>query len=267
MMRTMIICCGLALIATAVMGEVATRAIEYQVDGKTMKGMLAWDDAIEGPRPGVIVFPEWWGVNEYAKTRARQLAEWGYIALAADMYGEGRMTEKPEEASAWSSEARESGNLVARARAAYEALLKQPQSDRQKMAAIGFCFGGYVALSLALSGADLDAVVGYHTDVPEPDPEKLKQIKATIMIQEGSADPYLKEDKLHQFRDALDREGVDWRIVMYGGAVHSFTNPGADKHGMKGVAYDEAAAELAWSITRVFLEQRFQNNQSAATGN
>ncbi len=235
---------------------VKTEIVSYKVGNKTFKSFLAWDDAVKGKRPGVLVFPEWWGVNEYAHKRAEQLAGMGYVALAADMYGDGKTTEHPEEAGAMAGAVRKDiKEWEARAQAALKVLRDNPNVESKKVAAIGYCFGGSTALQLAYTGADISAAVSFHGALIIPDDQQVKAIKAKILICHGAADSFIPEETALQVRNALEKGKVDYEMQYYGGAQHSFTNPDADKKGMQGIAYNAKADHRSWAaMTRLFQE-------------
>ncbi|HZT79245.1 MAG TPA: dienelactone hydrolase family protein [Gemmataceae bacterium] len=240
-----------ACTATAAPAAVKTRTITYQHGGKTFKGFLAWDDAARGKRPGVLVCHEWWGLNDYARKRAEQLAGLGYVAFAGDMYGEGKVTEHPKEAGQMAGEVRKNvKEWQARAQAALKVLRDQENVDPKRIAVIGYCFGGSTALQLAYTGADVAAVVTFHAALPTPDAEQAKAIKAKLLICQGALDSFVPETSAQKLRAALDEAGVDYEMIYFGGAYHSFTVKGIDKVGVKGLAYNAAADRRSWQAMR-----------------
>lgn len=242
--------------ALGCLAAVQTRTVTYTYEGVTFKGFLAWDDALPGKRPGVLVVHEWWGLNDYARQRARQLAERGYVAFAADMYGDGKVTEHPQEAMQFATAVRQKlKSWQGRARAALQVLAADEHVDASRLAAIGYCFGGSTALQLAYTGADLKAVVTFHAALPIPTPEQAKVIKARLLICHGAADKLIPEETAQQFRAALEQAGVDYQMIYFGGAVHSFTVPGAEKHKNPNMAYHPAADRRSWAaMLRLFDE-------------
>jgi dienelactone hydrolase len=254
---------GIATLAAALLfgataeAKVVTQVIPYQYDGKTMQGYLAYDDAKSGPRPAILVIHEWWGLNDYAKSRTRQLAEMGYVAFAADMFGDGKTTRDPNEAKAWSSAASSKpGALAAASKAALEVLKKQSQANPKQVAAIGFCFGGTTVLQLAYSGEDLRGGVVFHAGLVVPDEAQAKQIKAPLVILHGAEDPFNKQETIDALRKALDATQTDWFMVSYAHAVHAFSNPDADSFKIPGIGYNEKAAKRSWDeMTRFFQAQ------------
>jgi len=248
------------LLALAVAGSagaaVKTKDIEYEHDGTKLKGVLAYDDAATGKRPGVLVFHEWWGLNDYAKMRAHQLAEQGYVAFAADMYGAGKVTEHPKEAGKMAQEVRMNRELwLGRAQAALKVLEGQENVDKDHLAAIGYCFGGTTALVLAASGAPLKAVSTFHAGLPPLTADQAKNIHARVLINNGADDGFVCKDSIDALRKALDGAGVKYQFENYPGAVHSFTVKGADKHEIKGMAYNEAADQKSWQLTTALFKE------------
>jgi dienelactone hydrolase len=243
---------GLLILSLAGAGRAAvqTKDIEYEHDGTKLKGVLAFDDAATGKRPGVLVFPEWWGLNDYAKMRAKQLAEMGYVAFAADMYGDGKVTEHPEDARKMSTAVRmNQAEWLGRAQAALKVLQSQENVDKDHLAAIGYCFGGSTALILAASGAPLKAVSTFHAGLPGFTADQAKPIKARILVNHGADDTFVSKESIDKFKAALDAAGIKYQFESYPGAVHSFTVKEADKHGIKGMAYNEAADTKSWQAT------------------
>lgn len=249
--------CLAALLAAASLGahaKIVEQTVTYQHEGKTMKGYLAYDDALPAKAPGVLVVHEWWGLNDYIRMRTRQVAALGYVAFAPDMYGEGKVTTDPKEAGALSGEVRTSGQLAPRAKAGLDVLRKQAKVDTGRLAAMGFCFGGSTTLALAYSGEPLKAAVTFHGSLFAPTPEQAAAIKAPIAILHGDKDFFIKPETIQQVKDALDAAKVDWFMVSYAGAYHAFTNPDADKFGIKGIAYNEKAATRSWDEMQRFLK-------------
>jgi dienelactone hydrolase len=247
-----------ALVCTVAHAEVKTKTVTYTYEGTTLKGHLAWDDSVTGKRPGVLVVHEFWGLNDYARKRAEQLAKLGYVAFACDMYGEGKMTEHPKEAAEMAGMVRKNiKTWQGRAQAGLKVLMDNEMVDGKKLAAIGYCFGGSTALQLAYSGAGLSAVVTFHAALPVPEEEQAKAIKAKILICHGAADSFIPEATIQQMRAALEKARVDYEMDYYGGAVHSFTVPDADKKGMKGIAYNAEADKRSWAHMRELFDEVF----------
>lgn len=234
---------------------VHTRTVEYTHDGATLKGFLAYGDPARGKRPGVMVVHEWWGLNEYPKRKAMELAAMGYVAFAVDMYGDGRTTVEPKEAERLASRFREDRDLMrARARAGLEVLKRHPLVDAGRVAAIGFCFGGGTVLELARSGADLKGVVSFHgSPLDTPRPEKTRDVKARVLVLHGGSDPFVKPAQVESFAEEMTEAGVDWQMITYGGVVHAFTNPAVGNDPSTGAAYSKKAAERSWLAMTTFL--------------
>lgn len=246
-------CLALAAFAQA---EVRTKTIEYQVGDQTFQGYLAYDDSLDGARPGVLVFHEWWGLNEFAKQRAEQLAKLGYVAFAADMYGDGKVVTHPQDAGAMASKVRENvDNWRERAIVALDLLKKQPQCDRDRLAAIGYCFGGSTALQLAYTGADLDAVVTFHAALPSPTKEQAEAIEAQVLVCHGAEDKFISAESIETFKTRLNEADVKLNFVSFPGAVHSFTVKDAGKHNNPGMQYDQAADEKSWQLMQELFRE------------
>jgi dienelactone hydrolase len=260
MFRTVVVLLGWLVLVGSAAAELQTKKIAYKHGDLACQGYLAWDDAVKGPRPGVLVVHEWWGLNDYTRGRAEQLAKLGYVAFAADMYGEGKVTEHPKEAGAMAAKVRANvQDWRKRAATALEVLAAQPQCEKSKLAAIGYCFGGSTALQLAYSGADLAAVVTFHAALPAPTADEAKRIRATILVCHGAADKFIPDQAIKSFRDALDQAGVKYEFVSYPDTVHSFTVPGADKHNLPGMKYNKAADEDSWRRMVALLAEKLKH--------
>ncbi len=226
-------------------------------DGKvTMNGYVVYDDNIKDKRPAVIVIHEWWGLNDYSKRRARELAGLGYIAMAIDMYGNGKQADNPTDA----------GNLaspfyqdLAMGKSRFEAALKKfktyPQVDPSRVAAIGYCFGGSQVLNMANIGEDLKAVVSFHGGLQVAKPDKAKE-KAAILVCHGAADPFVPAAQIDAFKKMMDSAGIKYEFKAYTGALHAFTNPAATENGKKfnlPIAYNAAADTASWNDMKDFF--------------
>jgi dienelactone hydrolase len=240
-------------------GAVRTESVEYTQGDVTLEGYLAYDDAVAGKRPGVLVVHEWDGLGDYVRMRARQLAELGYVAFAVDMYGKGVRAKNPREAAELAGALRNDRPLMrARARAGLDVLRLNPLCDDTRIAAIGYCFGGGAALELARSGADLAGVVSFHGNLDTPRPEDAKNIKAKVLVLAGADDPHVTAAQVAAFEDEMRKAGVDWQLVAYGGAVHSFTNPAAGNDPQRGAAYNEKADHRSWEAMKQFFAEIFK---------
>jgi dienelactone hydrolase len=254
---------SLLLLSTEVArAAVQTKTVDYEHAGTKLQGFFAWDDSIEGQRPGVLVVHEWWGLNDYARSRAQQLAELGYVAFALDMYGKGKTAEHPEDAMRMAGEVRANQKAWReRALAGLEILKGHEQVDANRLGAIGYCFGGSTVLQLAYAGADLDAVVTFHAALPVPSDEDAQNIKARLVICHGAEDTFIPEETAQKFRAALDAADADYVMIYYAGARHSFTVPKAGERGLEGIAYNREADRRSWremqsTFRQVFGRQR-----------
>ncbi len=256
-MKNLVVCICLAHAAAGARGAaVHTGELVYEHAGARCSGYIAWPEDAAGPRPGVLVVHEWWGLNDFARQQARRLAELGYVALAADMYGDGKATADPQEAARLAGELRADAALWrGRAQAAYEALRRHEKVDSQRLAAIGFCFGGSTVIELACAGVELDGVVSFHGGLGAPAAPPAGAVKARVLALHGAADTLVPPEKVAAFEQALTQAGADWQLVVYSGARHSFTNPDADRMQAPGIGYDRNAAERSWRQMKLFLAE------------
>jgi len=246
---------GAGLTAFEARAEVQTKTIEYKDGDTVLKGVLAWDDAMTGKQPGVLVVHEWWGLNDYAKSRAEALAREGYVAFALDMYGDDKVTSHGNEAGEWMKQI--TSNIDAwrtRAQLGLDVLKAQDNVDGGKVAAIGYCFGGATVMQMAYAGADVNAVVSFHGSLP-PAPEAVTSIKPQVLIAHGRDDAFIPADRIDAFQKGLDRAGADWEMMIFSGARHGFTNPDAGAYGMDNLQYNEAADKRSWSAMLGLFEE------------
>lgn len=238
---------------------VKTKIIEYRQDGTVLEGYLAWDDATSARRPGVLVVHEWTGINTHIRQRTEMLAKLGYVAFAADIYGRGVRPSLPADAARIAGIYKNDRALMrARARAGFDELKKQKLVDPQRLAAIGFCFGGTTALELARDGANLKGVVSFHGGLATPAPQDAKDIKGRILALHGADDPFVKADEVAAFQDEMRKGAVDWQLNIYSGAVHGFTNPYNGTDNSKGAAYNEKADRRSWQAMKAFFAEIFK---------
>ena len=238
--------------------EIRSEAISYQDGGANLTGHLYWDDSIEGKRPGVLVVHEWWGLNDYAKWRAGQLAEMGYVAFALDMYGDNKVTTHPAEAQEWMSA--NTANLDGwrqRALTGLEQLRAHSLTDTSRMAAIGYCFGGATVMQLAYAGADLKGVASFHGSLPLPNDGEVNNIKGRVLVEHGNDDAFIPAERVEAFKAAMNDGGVDLRFHGHDGARHGFTNPDAASFGIDNLKYDAAADESSWRSMQQLFEEIF----------
>lgn len=257
-MKTLLSLALASLCANMLQAAVKTQAVEYQQGGVTLEGALVYDDALTGPRPGVLVVHQWKGLSDYETKRAAMLASLGYVAFCADIYGKGIRPATP--AAAGAEAGKYKGNralLRQRVNAGLQTLRAQKQVDPKHIAAIGYCFGGTTVIELARSGADLAGVVSFHGGLDSPTPADGKNIKCKVLACHGADDPFVPAKDLEAFEDEMREAGVDWRLIKYGGAVHSFTDWGADGS-MKGAQYNEKADKHSWEDMKGFLAESFK---------
>lgn len=239
--------------------QIKTQLVEYKEGQTTLEGYLAYDPALKGKRPAVIVVHEWTGLNDYAKKRCDELAKMGYVAFAADIYGKGIRPSTPEAAGAEAGKYKNNLPLLrARINAALAHVKKQPNVDLKKIAAIGYCFGGTTVLELARSGAELAGVVSFHGGLGTPNFADAKNIKAKVLVAHGAIDPYVSKSELDGFFKEMNDAKVDYQFIAYSNAVHAFTNPASGNDNSKGAAYNAAADRRSWEAMKVFFAEIFQ---------
>jgi dienelactone hydrolase len=227
---------------------VHTEDIRYQADGASMVGHLAFDDQRAGQRPAVLVSHEGSGLDQHARGIAEKLAALGYIAFALDYFGDGKRPPPEQLRKRMGVLAGDPGLIARIAQAGLDVLLGQPAADADRVAAIGYCFGGIVSLELARTGADLKAVVGFHPGFTPPRPADSAKIHGSVLMCCGTEDPFATpEDRLAFEAEMREARVADWRLELYGGVEHSFTNPAADEYGMPGFGYDADADRRSWS--------------------
>lgn len=246
------------LMPTLVQAAIETRSVEYRQGNTRLVGYLAFPKDVTGPLPGILVVHEWMGLNDYAKHRADQLAELGYIAFAADIYGDGKIAANREEAGKLAGSYKNDRPLLrARVAAGLATLKAQPGVTGDKIAAIGYCFGGTAVLELARSGADIAGVVSFHGGLDTPTSQDAKNIRAKVLALHGADDPYVPADQVAAFENEMRQAGVDWQLIVYGGAVHGFTNPANGTDNSKGAAYNALADARSWVAMQRFFNELF----------
>lgn len=244
---------------TLVRADLHTQTVAYRQGGEELRGYLAYDRAIAGPRPAVLVVHEWWGLNDYIKRRANQLAELGYVAFAADIYGNGFVTKDPQVAGKFAGRFRGNRQLLRdRAIVGLQMLMGQPMADKKRIAAIGYCFGGTTVLELARSGAEVLGVVSFHGGLDTPNTADAKNIKAKVLALHGADDTFVPPPQVSAFQEEMRKANVDWQMVFYGGAVHSFTNPDSGSDPSRGMAYNEKADKRSWEHMKMFFAELFK---------
>jgi len=235
------------------------QSIEYTSGQTRAIGHLAWDESRPGPRPGVVVFAEAFGLNDHARLHAERLAQLGYVAFAADLHGDGRVyRDLPSVIPAIQALYGDRTELRARAQAALDTLIAQPQVDGRRTAAIGFCFGGATCLELARTGAALAAIATFHASITPELAGDAGKIRSKVLICHGADDPVVKKDALDAVIAELRRDRVDWQFAQYGNTVHSFTDAGADHRGMPGFGYSASASARSWQAMRLLFDEAFK---------
>lgn len=236
-----------------------SETLRYGADGLTMVSHLYLPSGASGPRPGVLVFPEAFGLGDHAKGRAQRLAGLGYVALACDLHGDGALIPNLEEVMPLINGLREApAKMRARAGAALAALTARPEVDASRTASIGYCFGGTMSFELARAGADVKAVVGFHSGLATVAPDDAKNIRARVLACIGADDPGIPPEQRAEFENEMRAGGVDWQLHLYGGVVHSFTNPDADRLGRPEFArYDAKADARSWASMIALFDEVF----------
>ncbi len=254
---TALVSCTETLPASDVRGEEVT----YTVGEVKLTGYLTYDATQQGQRPGVLVVHEWWGHNDYVRDRAQMLAGMGYTAFALDMYGDGKQANHPGDAQKFMMEVlQDMPAAEARFRAAQKILQDHTTTDPERIAAIGYCFGGGVILHMARIGTDLDGVASFHGSLAPSAPAEPGSVKARILVLHGAADPFIPAEQLEGFRSEMDAAGADYEVIEYAGAMHGFTNPGATAMGEKfelPLAHDAVADSASWAEMETFLTEIF----------
>lgn len=261
-MKRILLLLALSLMASLAHAEVQGREIVYHVGDTEFTGYLAFDDAMAGKRPGILVVHEWWGHNDYVRRRAEMLAKLGYTAFALDMYGSGKLAKHPGDATKFMQVV--TGNMPEMKRrfmAGLKILLDQPSVDPKKTAAIGYCMGGGMALNMARAGVTLDGVVVFHGELATTKPAKPGAIKAQILVLTGADDPFVPPEQVQAFEQEMKNAGAHFRLKKYPGARHSFTSPEADGFAREfdlPMAYNEAADKDSWQQMQRFFERIFR---------
>ena len=258
---------GLSLIAclASAQAKIVTKTVPYDQGGVHLIGYLAYDDAqTEGKKlPGVLVVPEWWGLNDFTKGRAEALAKLGYVAFAADMYGEGQSTTDPNKAKELSSPLYGKPVMAERAKAALDQLTGSGLVDESKLAAIGFCFGGAACQVLAYSGAPLKGIVSFHGALVPLPADAAGKTRAKFLVLQGELDPHVDLDQRLAFIKSLDQGKIDFQFLTYSGAMHAFMNPEADKFHLEGISYNAAVAQRAWNQMQLFFQEIFGTGKTS----
>jgi len=253
---------ALFVISASAQAKLVAKTVDYKDNKTSLQGYLVYDDAIKGKRPGVLVVHEWWGHNAHARKSATALAKLGYTAFAVDMYGTGVTAKHPKDAGKFAGQFSKNPALVrSRFNAALKVLQAHETVQNDKIAAIGYCFGGRIVLEMARSGADLKAVASFHGSPVTSNPAKEGRFKARVRFYLGAKDPFVKPEQLDAFRKEMKKAQVRHKIVIYKEAKHSFTNVAADGFGKKfnmPLAYDKGADHASWKDMSDFLKDVFK---------
>jgi dienelactone hydrolase len=257
-MKNFILSAIVLFLAVKTEAAIKTETIEYKQGDTTLEGFVACDDAISGPRPGVLIVHQWMGLTDYEKMRAQMLAQMGYVAFCADIYGKGVRPQTPQEAGPLAGKYKGDRKLLRdRVNAGLEELKRNKLTDPNRVAAIGYCFGGTTVLELARSGAKLNGVVSFHGGLDSPTPADGQNIQCKVLVLAGADDPFQKPEDLVAFGKEMKDAKVDWQIVFYGGAVHAFTEREVDKNNMPGAKYNEKADKRSWQAMKDFFAEIF----------
>ena len=245
--------------ALTAMAQIHTELIEYKHGDAVLEGYLAYDTGIKGKRPGVLIVHQWKGLTDYEKKRTEMLAKLGYNVFALDIYGKGIRPQSSQEAGAEAGKYKSNRDLLrVRAQAGLAVLQKHELTDPKRVAAIGYCFGGTTVIELARSGADVAGVVSFHGGLDSLHPEDGRNIKCKVLALHGADDPNVPPKDLAAFEDEMRQAKVDWQLVKYGGAVHSFTDWNAGDNPQQGAAYNEKADRRSWEAMKQFFAEIFK---------
>ncbi len=247
-----------SLLTSTAIAALHTSAVDYKQGDAALEGYTAYKEGVSGKAPGILVVHDWMGLNDHYKKITEKLADLGYIAFAVDIYGKGVRPKDSQQAATEAGKYKSDRGLMRqRVLAGLEELKKNKNVDPNRIAAIGYCFGGTVALELARSGAPIAGVVTFHGGLDSPKPEDGKNIKAKVLILHGADDPLVPPDQVAAFQDEMRKGGVDWQMIYYGDAVHSFTTKAAGSDKSKGVAYNEKADKRSWEAMKSFFKEIF----------
>lgn len=246
----------IAFLSFSARAGIKTQAVAYKEGDTALEGFLIYDDSLKGTQPGIVVVHDWMGMGAIPKAKGEALAKLGYVAFVADIYGKGKIPKDAKEAGALAGSFKADRPLLRkRVRAAYDQLLSSKRVDASKTAAIGFCFGGTTVLELARSGAPLASVVSFHGGLETPTPADAKNIKAHLLVLHGADDPFVPAAEVAGFEKEMNDAKVDWQLIKYSGAVHSFSIPNAGNDNSKGAAYNEKADHRSWQAMRDFFKE------------
>jgi len=257
---TLVLAIAMPIAASA---KVVGKVVEYKVGDISLKGYLAYDNSLKGKKPGIIVVHEWWGLTEYPKMRARMLAKLGYVAFAADMFGDGKIADNPADAQKYAGESmKDPAVLKSKFIAALDYLKQDKHVDASRIGAIGYCYGGGVVLNMADAGVDLKGVVGFHAGLGGVTPPEKGVLKAKVLVCAGGADKFNAPADIEKFKKGMDDAGADYKYISYEGALHAFSNPEATAAGKKfkiPIAYNKKADKASWKDMQGFFKVIFKD--------
>lgn len=257
MTRFFLLSLPVLLFAVTVRADIVGESVEYQSGDQTCEGWHAYDNSLKGSRPSILIVHQWTGLTDYEKMRSKMLAELGYNVFALDIYGKG-IRPQPPEAGEWAGKFKGNRDLYRqRLKDGLNVLLGFPQTDKDKLAAIGYCFGGTGVLELARSGADIEGVVSFHGGLGTPTPEDAKNIKCPVLALHGADDPFVNADEVAGFEQEMKAAYIDYTLIKYPGAVHAFTQKMAGNDNSKGAAYNAEADKMSWGEMKKFFGQIF----------
>lgn len=257
MTKTSLVALLAMLFSTIAQAEIKTVPVDYELDGTTFKGQVVWDDSKGDTLPGVLIVHEWWGANDYVQGRAKQIAELGYAAFVADMYGDGQTVDNADQAGKLAMPLL-MDRKTARKRldAALQAFIATGHVDKDKIAAMGYCFGGTMSLELARENGPVVGVISFHGNLAaQHGLEAHGEVKPSVVVMHGAADPMVPPDQVNAFSKEMDAAKADLTFIGFAGAEHAFTNPAADSHNIPGVKYQEEADKRSWQIMKIFLAE------------
>jgi len=250
---------SLVCLVSHLTAEVQLNTVEYRTGETTCEGVFVTDAEFRESGPAVLIAHQWKGLSDYERKRAEMLVELGYRVFCADVYGKGVRADNPQDASQLAARYKNNRALLReRINAALDTLRRQPGVDPDRVVAIGYCFGGTTVLELARSGADLRGVVSFHGGLSTPSPADASQIQGRVLVLHGADDPYVPLEEVTAFEEEMRGADIDWQLVKYGNAVHSFTDWNAGTDNSRGAAYNERADERSWAAMKVFFEELFE---------
>jgi len=257
MLKRMLLGLSLSLVmaGSTLAVPITSRSIEYSDGNIVMEGFYACPANVKKPVPGILLVHAWKGLGDYEKSRAKEMAEWGYAVLAVDIYGKGVRPQTTQEAGTLATLYKKDRTLMrARAKSGLDLLINLPNVDSSRIVATGFCFGGCVALELARSGAPLAGVASFHGSLDTPTPADAKNIRGSVLVMHGADDPFVPEEQVAAFKNEMKDAQVDWQILYLGNAVHAFSDPGAGNNPQSGAAYNPLAAKRSMAEFHDFVD-------------